>query len=356
MKTSIANQLEDLAYHYRHGSFRDVCLHAGVLLEEQLRALYDRAVAALARDVVESHRAMVVDEAKLPVDSAKWSLGQLVRVCQRTDIRSQLEIQHPGAPSRMHWSSLEWVSELRNKAAHAGTYECTERDAWVCKMEAEYHVRLFDYEVDVPAIFARAKVFPNFYDALAVAVPLLTADLVVHPKARIRLLGLTLSQAWHTMVNHVIPTFRGGEHPICLQVDFAMLDPEWPGLASLDPLWPIEAQQAAAYIPRAAPEFVQAAPPGLRIRLFKYQHHPTYHGIIVNENVAIGSTCKIRDGRATGTGANYFGVRRESGDIETFLVEEMRDAWGAASHGETDAVLDVSSPGSSPEMFDFSDG
>ena len=344
MKNSVADQLDDLGYHYRHGSYKEVCVRSGALIEGHLRELYLRAAQKMPPEAVAALISSLKDSGPGGTPE-KWTLGQLVRICQRSEVQAALHVEYPDVLKRIGWDSLQWVSGHRNKAAHDGDYAPTARDALLCKTEAERLILLFDDGAEPATPFARSVVYPSFYEAVGAAVPLLTQALATESTIRVRLLGLTLSQAWHSVANQLVPALKRRRDPVSLVVDLAMLDPDWPEVANLHPLWPTEARHSADYIPAAAPDFVRQAPPGLRVRLFQYRHMPTYHGLIVNGNIAIGSACKMKGGRATGTEARYFAVRAESGDLEQFLVEEMCDAWDEASHGDTGAVVDVSSPG-----------
>ena len=347
MKSSVANHLEDLGYHYRHGSYKEVCVRAGALLENQLCDIYKCAAPMMSQEVALAHVASLKDSG-LGTKPERWSLGQLVRICQRSEVQVVLQEVYPHVIKRVGWDSLLWVAELRNKAAHGVEDTPSPHDALLAKSEAERFSWLFDDGIEPSVPFARAVVYPNFYDAVGAVVPLLSQALAAEPTIRIRVLGLTLSKAWHSVANQIMPTLRRRRNPPALLVDLAMLDPDWPEVRNLHPLWQAEARHAADYIPNAAPDFVRHAAPGLRMRLFKYRHTPTYHGLIVNSNIAIGSASTMKGGRATGAEARYFAVRREAGDLEQFLVEEMCDAWDEASGRDTAAVVDVSSPGTAP--------
>ncbi len=350
MKAALLDELDTIAYLYRQSLYRDVCVRSGVLLESHFRDLYERAVSVMSADVLASHLARLARERakenpKLRGEAADWSLVNLLVVCRHREVRVCLESLFPEALSHLDWKSLEWVAVTRNNAAHGDKSQTTEHDAWRCKVEVERCLRFFDQGVEPSAAFARAKVFPNFYDAITAATPLIAKELSGQPLIHLRLLGLTLSEAWGQTINQVVPALFRGEKGTRLHLDLAMLDSEWPELARLNKHWPLEARQSEEKILAQAPDVVKRSPAGFRIRLFKYRNHPTYHGFIANDNIVVGSTCRMLEGRAKGTNASYFGVRKGAGDLEQFLVDEMSAAWKEATHGETGAVVDVSSPG-----------
>jgi hypothetical protein len=305
--------------HHAAGRTRESVMKTGALLETLLRELFATAgaalgfegLAALKEQVRAKHRT-----ADKPVQL--WTLGELATAFGDPGGALNQELarrwpDHAALPMAL----LARIADIRNRATHEPLAPPpTDGESLLLLVQVDFflrvHRRLSPLAAAAEDLDSAAPLFRRAGLACAAGADSL----------RVEWLGLTLNRA----AGHVRTSLL---HPLLAQrpqlrevlFDVLVLDPEWEGLAALDPRWPEMARRGLGDMADLA-----AVDPRIRVVVHAYRAVPQVHGLRFAGRAVVASLFRKAPGVAP-SAAPYFFVSGAASPLERLLGEHFAFSW-----------------------------
>lgn len=177
---------------------------------------------------------------------------------------------------------LQRVAELRNRSAHHGRRPPTAVEAtWLLK-EASHWLPLFGFQPQLSArLAARSVSATHLVSVIERHLDSWDAD----RPFLIEVIGFTLHKAW-PLLRLMADKIVHQRSDVRVRLDATMLEPDWVGLSSINPHWPMTARQTANAI---VAECAAGLLPVESVRVRTFESVPQLHGFRLNQKVALVS-------------------------------------------------------------------
>ena len=161
-------------------------------------------------------------------------------------------------------------------------------------------------------------------------------------RAQIRWIGVTMAAGWPTVQNLLMATQHTGGR---LDVGLALLDPLWLEIGELPADYrPLGARSTATlatiaqFIDDPRGRAVHAA--GSRVLVFTYRHRPTWHALLIDDDLMYYSPCDPRDFVLAGPQSGAEVVSAKSNAAAMARVDSFKAWWSTIA--ESAPYLDSS--------------
>ncbi len=323
----VAQSLADLRAAGQHS---ELCLRTGIQLESFLHDLYLEARGTLGAAEKREHD-LGMKEAVSGRPSDHWSLGELTRVLFDSDLVSRLEVLYGQRSRELNPAVLDRIRFLRNEAAHGNPYRHTAEDADFALMHFQLVLRSFGKLRKKNELLRAANVVSSLSEAEPLLERMVTEVAATGEDLEIKLIALTLYQAWDLLIERLLPAARGAASSPRISIECCMIDPEWKRLAEFDPRWPRRSKQLLERLGEDAEVLLQSNE-SVQIKL--YRNFPSIHGFLVNRRLLVGSLTRREQGRLTAAFAPYFVVTRGMGSLGEYLVAHYESWWPVFAKNE----------------------